>query len=421
MRTALSLRIAAAAAICALLAAPARADNDDPSRVVPGLYGGQGITLGNPGHDAHFNSSTFQQLNLINAALQQIPGNLPIGSSAASFTYEFNPATGVPERKQEEGLGPLYAERARTLGGGIFRGSFRLSMAFQYTHIEFTHFEGDNIHSLKIIARHDDVPGDNAFENDVIRIDLNLHATEDIFSLYMTLGLTEWLDFSAVLPFVYVDVNAKAHATIIDRGGNGIHFFDPTPGRVVTPGGRPTSAPDSRGAGSGFGLADTFLRLKWRFLDLFKNKDGNAPLSSFMDFALLGQLKLPTGDPDDLRGTNEVDYRLVLVASKTFDGWFEPHFNFGYEWNGVTARRDAYIFAAGVGMKAADSLTLFADVIGKKERIGEGIGENIVDIALGLKWNPLGSMIITPAVLLPLNEEGLRADFIPSIAIEYIF
>jgi hypothetical protein len=420
MQLALRFRVAAAAGLLALLAAPARA-GVDPEKVIPGLYGGDGITLGNPSHDAHFNSSTFEQLNLLNSALQQIPGNLPIGSSAAAFTYEFNPATGVPERRMEEGLGPLYAERARTLGGGVFGGDLRMSIAFQYSHIDFTHFEGDNLKDLKIIARHDDVPGDNAFENDVILIDLNLHASEDIFTLYLTLGLTEWLDFAMVMPFVYVDVSARAHATIIDRGGNGIHFFDPTPGRIVTPGGRPTDAPDSSGAGSAFGLADTFYRLKWRFLDLFKNSEGQAPLSKWMEFALLAQLKLPTGDPNDLRGTNEIDYRLVLVASKTFEGWFEPHFNFGYEWNGVTARRDAYVFAAGISLKAADELTFFADVVGKKERIGEGIGENLIDIALGLKWNPLGNLIITPGFLVPLNEEGLRPDFIPSIALEYVF
>jgi hypothetical protein len=414
-----SLPLALSVAVGLAAAAPAGAG--DLSKIIPNLYGGDGITLGNPGHDAHFSSSTFEQLAKINAALAEIPGNLPVGSSAASVTYEFDPATGVPVRKAEEGLGPLYAERARTLGGNLFGGNIRLSLAFQYTHIDFRKFEGDNLDHLQIIARHDDEPGDNAFENDVILVDLDVTARQDIFSFYATIGLLEWLDLSLVVPLVRLDLEADASATIIDRGGAGIHFFDPTPGRIITPGGRPTDAPTSRGSGTAFGVGDVFLRLKWRFLDLFKGSDDKAPLSKWMEFALLTQVKLPTGNEDDLLGTGDTNVRLVLVASKTFEGWLEPHFNFGYEWNGTSARRDAYIWAVGIGAKVIDELTLFADLVGKKKRIGEDIGDNIVDVALGFKVNPFANLIITPAVLIPLNEEGLRADVIPSIAIEYIF
>ncbi|MHC4830718.1 MAG: transporter, partial [Planctomycetota bacterium] len=386
--------ILAAFALLWLGAAPAL--GLDLDEVIPGLYGGDGITLGNPGHDAHFTASTFEQLQLINEGLAEIPGNLPIGSSAASFTYEFDPVTAVPERKTDESLGPLFAERSRTLGGSLIDGDIRFALAFQYTYLNFTTFEGDNLDSLRLIARHDEVPGDNAFENDVIPLDLDISAEEHVFSFYGTLALTTWLDVSVVVPFVYLNLEAESKASIVDRGGNGIHFFDPDPGRIITVGGRPTDGDVSRNTGSAFGIGDVFVRAKWLFMEtFFGGGDSEVPLKEKLELGLLGQVKLATGDDEDLLGTGHTNYRVVLVVSKTFDGWFEPHANFGYEWNGAKARRDAYVWAGGASVKLHDQMTVYADFVGKKKRIGENIGDNLVDVVLGGKFNPFSSMIIT--------------------------
>lgn len=409
--------VAAAALAGAVLSGDA-ARAVDVADVIPSLYGGDGITLGNPGHDAHFLSSTFQQLALINQGLSEIPGNLPIGSSAASFTYAFNPASGVPERQADEGLGPLYVERARTLGGDLFSGDIRFSLAAQYTHLDFKQFEGDRLDRIRLIARHDEIAGDNDFENDVILIDMDIAAREEIFSLYGTLAITPWLDVAVVVPLVYIDLNAKAKATIVDRGGNGIHFFDPDPGTLIN--GRPTDGDLSANKASAFGIADTFVRAKWCFLEAFAG-DEPALLSDKMEFALTGQVKFPTGDEDQLLGTGKTDFRIGMVASKTYNNFFEPHFFFGYEWNGVTYRRDAFIWSAGAAIRVIDQLTMWCDVVGRKKRVGEGIGDNIVDLVIGGKVNPISSLIISPSVLIPLNEEGVRPDYAPSITVEYIF
>lgn len=416
-----NVRIGGALVALALtLALAGRAPALDLDEVIPRLYGGDGITLGNPGHDAHFIASTFEQLNLINQGLSEIPGNLPIGSSAASFTYSFNPVTGVPERQTDEGLGPLYVERARTLGGNLFEGNIRFSLAFQYTYLDFKTFEGTKLDSLQLIARHDAVPGDNDFENDVILVGLDVTAREHVFGIYGTLAITEWLDVAVVVPLVQLELEANARATIVDRGGNGIHFFDPDPGRIISAGGQPTDGDISRNEGKAFGIGDVFARLKWLPLEMISGDDP-AFLSERVEVGVLGQVKFATGDDHDLLGTGDVNYRVLLVLSKTFDGWFEPHVNFGYEWDGGTARRDSWIWAAGAGFTIIEEVTVWADVLGKKKRLGEGIGDNLVDLVIGGKINPAAGLIITPSVLIPLNEEGLRTDFAPSIAIEYIF
>ena len=67
-------------------------------------------------------------------------------------------------------------------------------------------------------------------------------------------------------------------------------------------------------------------------------------------------------------------------------------------------------------------MTATADVIGLFKPKGTGIGDHLVDLALGVKLNPFRSFIIGGNVSLPLNrDEGLRADAIWTIGAEYTF
>jgi hypothetical protein len=67
-------------------------------------------------------------------------------------------------------------------------------------------------------------------------------------------------------------------------------------------------------------------------------------------------------------------------------------------------------------------VTATADVIGLWRPEGTGIGDHIVDLALGIKLNLFRSFIVGGNVSLPLNkDEGLRADAIWTIGAEYTF
>ena len=51
-----------------------------------------------------------------------------------------------------------------------------------------------------------------------------------------------------------------------------------------------------------------------------------------------------------------------------------------------------------------------------------GVGDNLVDLALGARWNFWGNSLINGNIVLPLNrDEGLRADVIWTIGIEHTF
>ncbi len=408
----ISTRFALAAAVFALLAGAAAppAAARDLADFIPSLYGGdQKITLrqtsGAP-HDPSFLAPQLGDLVAINEALAELPATLPVGSSAASVTYEIDPDTGAPERRPAEGLGPLFVERAGTIG------KFKFSTAFLWTHIQFKEFEGEDLDDISFEAPLQDVPGgDFLFENNVLLVNVDIAAREDIFSFFFTFGVTDWLDINTVVPLTYVNLKVRATSTLAGRGGaapDPIHTFDGAPD--------PQNDGDS---GEAFGIGDVLVRAKWRFLDAFFGP--KPPLSEKVEFAVLGQVKLPTGNEDDLLGTGETNVRILGIASKTFDGWFEPHVNFGYEWSGSSSNRDAYLYAAGFAVKIYDEWTMFGDVIGRHERRSDELGDDIIDFAIGTKVNPWRNLILSANVLLPLNDEGLRADWVPSLAVEYIW
>src|SRR5262245_18488263 len=114
-----SLRIALILAwACSAATLGARAD-DNLADLVPSLVP-SGITLPGPpvSHDPSvFNNNprTAELAAGINAAIfSQLPA-YPLASSSGGFTYAFNPETGLLERNTKS-FGPLFAERALTLG-----------------------------------------------------------------------------------------------------------------------------------------------------------------------------------------------------------------------------------------------------------------------------------------------------------------
>jgi hypothetical protein len=51
----------------------------------------------------------------------------------------------------------------------------------------------------------------------------------------------------------------------------------------------------------------------------------------------------------------------------------------------------------------------------------EDVGEDIFGVAAGLKVNPWSRLVLAGSALVRLNDDGLRADVIPSVSIEYTF
>ncbi len=395
---------------------------------VADLYGGDGILLGAtpppfPSHQPHFAASSLGGLDSLSSELASNVSQLTFGSTVTGFTFDIE--RGVPVRTTET-LGPLVAERAPTLGAGKF------NVAFAYTRLDYKKFDGDDLDELSLTFVHDDsCPGAGDgnlgppppfcdFELDEINVDLDIEIVQDVFSIFATYGLTRKLDVGFVIPIVHTRARAKALATIARNSAisAGIHNFDPATGDscIDFDPARTDQCKDESG-GDATGIGDVLLRTKYNFL---RNQE------VWPDLAIFGQVKLPTGDKDDLLGTGETNFLALLVATKSFGlgsdiRWLEPHLNFGYEVS-TDSDQNNLRYIVGLDARVHQRLTVALDVLGRWEPNGDPIGNNLVDFAVGAKWNPWRTLVLNGNVLLPVNkDEGLRTNVTWTVGVEHTF
>ncbi|HSF32956.1 MAG TPA: transporter [Candidatus Tectomicrobia bacterium] len=405
--TSFQLRAVLALIVVALLSESPSAVAASLKNVVRDLYGGDGIVLQPspppfPTHAPHFTASSLQGLDSLNTALSSNLGLFAFNSTVTGFTFDIE--RGIPVRTTES-LGPLLAERAPTIGAR------RLNVAFAYTHLDFKRFEGTQLSDLSLTLEHEDTNGNGirdttgifSFESDDIHVDLDLKIREDVFAFFATYGLTRHWDVGVVVPIIHVHVRAAADATIVRNSpvSQLVHNFGPQ-----------SDAPRSTGGGDETGIGDIILRTKYNFLR-------ERPI--WPDLAIVGDIKLPSGNEDDLLGTGETNFRALLVASKTL-GLLTPHLNVGYEITTGDSEQDNFRYVVGFDARLHPKVTGAIDVLGRWEPQGDGIGDNMVDLALGAKWNIFGTFLLNGIVQLPLNRnEGLRPNVIWTVGIENTF
>jgi hypothetical protein len=376
----------------------------DLDQLIPGLYGGKGITLplvpGVPAsqfHVAHFQASSANALDQLNANFSSGFTQFPFNSSAGSFTFTFDRDLGTYVNTSET-LGPIFAERAATIGRG------KWSLAFYGTFFDYNNFNGQSLDNIHVTAFHGPVPPPlqtNAWFGDNLDIGVNTKASVKIFSPTVTYGVTDKLDLSALLPIVDVDmhVNSSYHL-------------------VIAPGQNPATDPhsavpgyDSRN-GSATGIGDLVLEAKYRFYD-------NGPVD--LAGALLGQFA--TGDENNFLGTGENLIRPFIIASHTFRQIFgspisvTPYANVGYQFDATSYDKlSAFEYVAGfdVGIRR---ISLAWDLLGAHYTGGQ----DRIDTSIGLRWNFWKTLVLSGNVILPLNNDGLRSDVITTLGLGVTF
>lgn len=306
-----------------LIILPGRASAQDPlagliARVIQSATFNQPVADGIR-HEPHFLvgeslESTARQMN-VSLGAQLL--SFPLASSSGGFSFTTNPSTGEITPTSQT-FGPTFAERAVTIG----RGQFNLGFSFQAT--SYDAFEGVDLNSggLSFYREHNDccppvrpdrtIAGDGlpAFERDLLRTDLNLEIDSRAAVVFGNYGVSDRFDIGFAIPFVHVDVNAAVDAQILRTATAGtlIHSFDAQGSdRVIL-----------TESGSANGLGDVLLRAKYNF----SRTDTNA-------FAVALDLRLPTGDKDELLGTGATKAHTFFIYSGDF-GRFSPHVNLGY-------------------------------------------------------------------------------------------
>lgn len=474
----------ASATVCTLvLASPARAQSANGGLagmlanlvlrdvVTPSTEGGA------PGsvlvHDAHF--SPFNRLYLgqlsareglpeiatvasFNRALATELATFPLGSSSGGFVYTFEPTTGGFTRESAS-FGPAFAERSRTIGAR------RMNIGFSYRYSSYDTFEGRDLKDREInffLPHNDCCPGQTAdgaavgdgvlgpgpaavgFENDLVQVSLDLRARTNTAAFFFAYGLTNRWDIGVAVPLVHVDLDARAHADILrlstaDRPL--IHSFEPGNGAATTD--------VVAASGSATGIGDLVLRSKYNFAQ-----------AQTTGLAATVDLRLPTGDRDNLLGAGAFQAKLALVGST---GWyrFAQHFSLGYTFSGkgelepllgdgaafvdsaygpgARAVNDELNFVAGAEWVAHPRLTVVGDLLGRSLRDAGRLslvskafpfviqGQtgpvqtavfdefawqpghlNLLTGTVGFKANVKDYLLVSGHVLVPLTDAGLR-------------
>src|SRR5262245_33905493 len=170
----------------------------------------QGITLAEPpagspfpSHAHHFiGDASLGPLEQLNDQLAIQLSTFPLASSAGGFTYQLVPSPGV-FTPATHSFGPIYTERADTIG----KGKFAFGM-------NFSHFSFDQIDDLKlregdvqIVLTHQDLPPSPCclrpfFEGDVIQTTTLLKIQTNISAFTLTYGVNDRFDLGAAIPIV---------------------------------------------------------------------------------------------------------------------------------------------------------------------------------------------------------------------------
>ena len=396
------------------------------------LYGGDGITLAPTGHQAHFTGESLVELNTFSEDLTSALGGFAANSTVSSYTFDLE--LGVPVRTSDS-LGPIVSERATTIGGR------RVNVGFSYNRIDYKHFEGDDLNDITLYFNHQDANGDGVIgpnpatdvEVDRVRINLDVNLGQDVYAIYGTLGIFDNLDLSLSIPIVTVDLEGKALASIdrkavrvtdmngdlvdcpgeVDEDGNPVppgasecvHQFAEPP--------EPGDPEASSVKGHSSGIGDILLRGKYHFLSAEERWRPN--------LAFVGQVRFPSGNQDELLGTGDWRGMMMLVADHTY-GRFSPHLNLGYEIVGGNHTLSNFRYIAGFDARVHPRATAVIDLLGRWEPEGDGIGDNLIDAAIGGKFNAWRSLVLVANFIVPLNRNvGLRPDFVWALGVEYTF
>ena len=169
--------------------------------------------------------------------------------------------------------------------------------------------------------------------------------------------------------------------------------------------------PDDSVSGDAYGIGDIIIRLKYYFREL-----------EWADVALAADLKVPSGDEKNLLGSDAFTLTPFIILSKTlYEGRFNPHLNVGYENNFDDSELSQLKYAVGFDSRITRQVSFALDLIGSNELSGDDVGDDLYDVSAGVKYNPWRDLIFFANVQVPLNDEGLRADFVPSVGAEYSF
>lgn len=357
----------------------------------------------------------------VTEALAKSSSNLPISATSSGATYSI--VDGLPVRTSTS-AGPIFAERSQTLGRG------RFFIGANLTQISYSTLNGVPLDNLQLNFAHQDVGapglGDPAFENDIVRLRLGLQLDLLMAAISATYGLTDHIDVGVAVPFTRVSMAGSSVAQIDPFGPNPPHFFGGTADDPIL---RAAASLNATAAGIG----DVVARMK---VNLGQGRRYGS--------ALLAEVRLPTGDEENLLGAGATSGRAVGVFAAQY-GDFSLHANGGYLIRTGELQNDAVLATIGFDNLMAPWATVAFSMI-SEWRVGEEKLElpqpiqlqvpfprtiesttipvrrdDRFDASLGVKLSLRGGTVLMINGTAPLRRASLQPDVIWTTGLEFTF
>ncbi|OLC08273.1 MAG: hypothetical protein AUH41_08710 [Gemmatimonadetes bacterium 13_1_40CM_66_11] len=400
--------------------------------------GQQPLFLGGTGlHANHFITSASSQNGILISFLGNAIGTnvagIPVSATSGGSTFRFE--VGAPVRTSLS-PGPVFAERAQTLGRG------RVFVGANINRLHFTTLRGIGLDDIRLNFVHENVDspacdsiegrdcapyGIPRLENDVIELRLRLDLHMTVTSFFVSFGLLDRVDVGVALPVVSTSLVGTSDAQIISFADSlAAHFFGGTPSNPILTTSRSV-------AGSATGIGDIAVRVKV-----------NVTQSERTGFALLGDARFPTGSADDLLGSGHFSARGLGILSARF-GPFAPHANIGYLLRSSDSLNSAVLVTVGFDHLMAPWATMAADLVSELQvgdskvqlpgtvtydvpfrrtveptNIPNG-RDDIINASFGFKFLTGSGITIVTNPMWPLNRGGLRPNVVWTAGLDYNF
>ena len=358
------------------------------------------------------------QIEVLLATFRAETTSFPLGSAAGGFTWMFDPSLGVSTRRSNS-FGPVFAERPLTNG----RGKLNIGVAYQHT--GWDSVAGQKLSKIDLTFTDTTRVGNvTNVRSDTFGSEIDL--STDRTTISATYGVHDRVDVGIVVPIGRTRVS-------------GVSRFRSTFNGAVT-----EDTPFTQ-EGSSSGIGDVVLRGKFM-----------AFARPWLDLAGDVNLRLPTGDEENLLGIGNTQTKLSLIGATT-RGRVAPHVNVGYTFGGkgMTFDTDGTLLEAhpsdefdytfGAEIATHESVTVVADVIGRVLKDSANLsygtttstfgGDSFSETGLsytpgsvklllgtvGVKVKVHGLWLVTGSVLFPMNDNGVKPGLTPVVGFERSF
>ena len=320
----------------------------------------------------------------------------PLATSSSGFLYRLNPQLGTVERATGS-FGPFFVERALTPGRG--RATFGVSA----TSAAFDQLDGRNLRdgTLVTVARR--------FRDEAAPFDtesLTLQIRSSTMTFFGSVGVTNRLEIGAAVPFARVSID-----------GQRVNLY------------RGSTFLQASATGTASGIADVALRAKYT---LVARPNGGVAAAT--------EVRLPTGDAQNLLGTGTTSYRFIGIGSLE-QGVFALHGNASFLRGGISPEWSA---SGAASYAVSPRVTLSGEVLRRHVsdlhdvtlaatphptiarldilRLTAGTAPITLSSAVaGFKWNVTGTLVLGGHVSFALAKRGLTAPITPALGLEYAF